>query len=133
MTHSVDGYPRVTLHIPETAPVGSAIPITIRIENETAAPIDLYLRGRDIAFDVLVTGSGGEIVWRRLEGEVVQAILRLEVLLPGQAIEVRDSWDQRTKSGETVAPGIYAVVGKVLSDGSSTLESAAVAVRIGQK
>ncbi len=133
MTRSVDGNPLVTLHAPETVPAGTAIPIAVRIENKSAEPLELYLRGREIAYDVLVTAPGGDVVWRRLEGEVVQAILRLEVLGPGQALEFRDSWDQRDNAGELVAPGVYTIRGAVLSDGSSTLESAAVALRIDRK
>lgn len=133
MTPSVDGNPLVTLHAPRTATVGTAIPIIMRIENKSDAPLELYLRGRKATYDFLVTASGGDVVWRRLEGEVVQAILRLEVLGPGQILEFRDSWDQRDNAGELVAPGAYTIRGTVLSDGSSTLESAAVALRIDRK
>lgn len=133
MTRSVDGNLLVTLHLPETVLAGNAIPITLRIENKSAETVELYLHGREPVYDFVVSTIGGEVIWRRLEGEVVQAILRLELLEPGQILEFRDNWDQTDNAGETVPPGDYTVRGTVLSDGSQTLESAAVALRIDRK
>jgi hypothetical protein len=130
MTRSFDGNPIVTLHVPASAASGAAVPITMRVENKSGVPLELYLRGRDIAYDFIVTASDGDIVWRRLEGQIVQAILRLEALAPGQVLEFRDSWDQRDGAGKLVAPGLYTVRGTVLSDGPLTLESSAVPFRI---
>lgn len=129
----VDPNIRLALEIPGRVPAGSVIPITMRLENTSTAPVELYLRGRELTCDFLVTAPGGAIVWRRLEGEVVPAILRLEVLLPGRTIDFRDSWDQVGNSGELVAPGAYSIVGAVLTDGPSRLESAAVALQIDRK
>jgi len=105
----------------------------MRVENSSAEPVELYLRGRETTVDFVVADASGEIIWRRLENEVVLAILRIEVLLPGQMIEVGDTWDQRDNSGRQVAPGEYSVRGEVLTDGSLTLESASVAFRIDGK
>jgi len=124
---------RVTLRVPRSAPLGSKVPIVVLIENESAAPVELYLRGREIAYDIRVTRAGGDVVWRRLEGQVVPAILRLETIAPGKPIELRDSWDQRNNAGETVAPGEYAVSATVLSDGHSTLESVTLPLRIDRR
>jgi len=124
---------RLTLEIPERVEAGSFVPFRMRIENTSAEPVELYLRGREITCDFVVRGPGGAIVWRRLEGDVTLAILRLEVLRSGQAIEVGDSWDQRDNSGELVQPGAYSVTGSVLTDGSARLESDAVAFRIERK
>lgn len=130
MTRPLDGNPLVTLHAPESVAAGTAIPITMRVENKSAKPLELYLRGREITFDFIVTAGDGDVVWRRLEGQIVQAILRFEVLAPGQILEFGDSWDQRDNAGEMVPAGLYAVRGSVLSDGSLTLESPAVPLRI---
>ena len=121
---------RLTLKIPERVRAASIIPIMMSMENTSAKPLDLYVRGREMTFDVVVRARSGETVWRRLEGEVIPAILKLEVLVPGQPIVFRESWDQVGDSGELIAPGLYSVTGAVLTDGSFTLESEAVPLQI---
>ena len=121
---------RLTLRIPERVRAGIVVPIIMLVENTSAKPLELYVRGREMTCDFVVRAPGGDIVWRRLEGEVIPAILRLEVLLPAQPIAFRDSWDQVGYSGDLVAPGVYSVTGAVLTDESSTLESAAITLRI---
>lgn len=113
----------VTLDVPQSAAAGSPVPIRIRVKNETAAPLDLYLRGRDVTFDIVVTDSAGDTIWRRLGDEPVQAILQLRTLAPGEALELSHEWDQRSQRGSPVPPGRYTVRGSVLTDGSSTLDS----------
>ena len=133
MTRAGDGNPVVTIEVPETAAAGETILITMRIENTSSELVELYLHGREATYDFIVTNSDNDIVWRRLEGEVVQAILRVEVLAPGQALELRDSWNQRDNAGKRVAPGSYFVSATLLGEGSSMLESPAVPVRIQRK
>lgn len=95
----------------------------IRVSNTTSAPLDLYLRGRDIAFDITITDSAGAELWRRLEGETVLAIIQIKTLGPGETLELSHEWDQRTKSGRPAAAGVYGIRGSVLTDGSSSLVS----------
>ena len=133
MTRSPDENLVVTLHGLETARVGESIPLTMRIENKSGEPFELYLRGREPTYDFVVIGPGGNVVWRRLEREIVPAILRIDVLKPGQVLEFRDSWDQRDNAGQLVAPGSYTIRGAVLSDGSATLDSPAIPLRITRK
>lgn len=128
-----DGNPVVTIEAPENVPAGATIPITMRIVNTSSEPLELYLHGREATYDFIVTSSDGHIVWRRLEGQTVQAILRVEVLAPGQTLEVGDRWNQRDNSGKRVAPGSYVVRGTLLGEGASRLESPAVPVRINRK
>lgn len=130
MIRSADEKIVVTLHAQRTARVGESIPITLRMENKSSAPLELYLLGREPTYDFIVTASDGELVWRRLDGEIVPAILRVEVLEPGQVLKFRDTWDQRDNAGELVAPGFYVIRGAVLTDGSSNLESPATPLRI---
>jgi len=130
---TADGAPVVTIRAPKTVAAGATIPISMRIENTSSEPLELYLHGREATYDFIVTSSDGDIVWRRLEGQVVQAILRVDVLAPGQVLELRDSWNQRDNAGKRVAPGSYLVRGILLGEGSSTLESPAVPVRIKRK
>lgn len=92
------------------------MPITLRVENVGSRPLDLYLRGRTIAFDLVVSRPDGTVIWRRLHDEMIPAILRLETLAPGAALELEDVWDQRSNDGELVTPGDYLVHGELLSE-----------------
>lgn len=130
MTRLAGGNPCVTLHAPETVSTGKPVQIFIRVQNKSAEPLTLYLRGREATYDFVVTARDGGTVWRRLEGEIVPAILRLEVLGPGQTLEFGGVWPQRDNGGELVAPGSYTIRGTVLSDGSAKLESPAISLRI---
>ncbi|HYN81875.1 MAG TPA: BsuPI-related putative proteinase inhibitor [Gemmatimonadaceae bacterium] len=114
---------RVSLVVPDTVARGARVPIMIRVSNTTSAPLDLYLRGRDIAFDITITDSAGAELWRRLEGETVLAIIQIKTLGPGETLELSHEWDQRTKSGRPAAAGVYGIRGSVLTDGSSSLVS----------
>jgi len=108
---------RLELRIPAQARSGSTVPITLRVENVGDRPIDLYLRGRTIAFDVVVRRPDGEVVWRRLEHEIIPAILRLETLAPWQVLELHTDWSLETNAGSPVTPGSYVLQGLVLTDG----------------
>jgi intracellular proteinase inhibitor BsuPI len=120
----------VSLDVPQSVAARTPVPITIRVKNETAAPLDLYLRGRDVTFDITVADSTGDMVWRKLEGEVTQAILQLKTLAPGEVMELSHIWDQKSQRGQLVAPGRYTVRGSVLTDGQSSLESPAAQIEI---
>lgn len=120
----------VSLEAPRTAAAGTPVPITIRVKNETSAPLDLYLRGRDVTFDIIVADSTGDVVCRKLGGEVTQAILQLRTLAPGEVLEMSDTWDQRSRRGTPVPPGKYMVRGSILTDGRTTLESGPAVLEI---
>jgi len=113
----------VSLDVPRSVTAGTPVPMRIRVRNETAAPLDLYLRGRDVTFDITVADSTGDMVWRKLEGEVTQAILQLRTLAPGEVLELTHTWDQKSQRGQLVPPGRYTVRGSVLTDGQTTLDS----------
>lgn len=107
---------RLRLETPERVTAGEAVPMTLRAENVTDGPVELHLRGREIVFDLVVTRSDGTVAWRRLEGEVVPAILRLETLPAGEALVLEATWDQRANDGSPVAPGVYTVRGELLTE-----------------
>ena len=114
----VEGRPdsmRVEIVAPRTVDAGAPVPISIRIGNTADRPIDLHLQGRTVVFDLTVA-RGDSVVWRRLEGEVVPAILQLRTLAPGEVLELQDTWHQRDKAGRRVAPGEYRVSGMVPTD-----------------
>jgi len=104
---------RITLTVPATARAGDAVPMTIRITNVADHPITLSLVGREIAFDLVVAGEGGKVVWRRLAHAAIQGILQLKTLQPGESLELGHLWNQQTDAGVPVAPAVYHVLGEV--------------------
>ena len=112
---------RLSLDLPDRARPGETVPMTFRVENVTDRTLSLHLTGREIAFDIIVERTDGTTVWRRLEGEVVRSILRLETLEPGQALTLEAAWDQHSDAGDPVPPGQYRVRGELLTEGESLL------------
>ncbi len=102
---------RVEIVVPPRVAVGAPVPITLRIANTAARPIELHLQGRTIVFDLTVR-RGAAVVWRRLEGESVPAILQIRMLAPGEVLELKETWHQQ------VGPGEYSVSGEIPTDGA---------------
>ena len=121
---------RIRLDAPAEVRAGDAVPFTLRVENAGARPLELYLRGRAIAFDVVVARPDGLTMWRRLGGEVVQAILQIRVLAPGEVLELRAAWDQRDGRGAPVGPGDYRAHGVLLMESPERVSTAPVPLRI---
>jgi hypothetical protein len=120
---------RLSVEAPEQIASGRSVPIALRVENVTERTMTLYLTGRPVAFDLVVDTAEGARVWSRLEGAVIQSILRLETLEPGGELVLDDAWDQRSHSGEQVRPGDYLVRGTLLVEGGQ-LASAPRELRI---
>jgi hypothetical protein len=118
---------------PEQARVGETVPITLSLRNVGTKPIELHLRGRTVAFDIVVTAPDGRVAWRRLEGASLPAILRLELLAPGQQLTFSDTWTQKSDRGQQVAPGIYTVHGEFPTDAPEPLRTPSVKVAIREK
>jgi hypothetical protein len=110
----------VQLVAPEFVAERQPVAIAIVIRNTSDKSLDLHLQGREIDFDVLVTGERGRLVWQRQE-DFTQAILRLETLAPGASIWLEDVWDQTDSSGQPVEPGSYTIRGIVPTDGEPLL------------
>jgi hypothetical protein len=98
---------RAVLEIPRVVQAGSRVPLRLRIENAGARPIDLYLRGREVTFDVIVSRASGEEVWQRLRDSIVPAIVQLRALAPGETLTASTTWDQRGNDGAPVGAGEY--------------------------
>ena len=107
----------IRVEFPRDVVAGQRVPMLVRVENVKDTTLTLYLVGRTIAFDLIVETPDGAPVWRRLDGEVVPAILRLETLKPGQALVLEDTWDQHSNSGQPLPPGEYRVRAELLTDG----------------
>jgi Intracellular proteinase inhibitor len=121
----------VELSVPDRVRAGEPVPITVRATNRGTAPATLYLRGRPIAFDVIVTDARGKIVWRRLEGATITMILQVRELKPGESLTLEDVWPQHNNAGAAVEPGEYHLKAQLLTD-TEPLESASVSLRIGR-
>jgi hypothetical protein len=119
----------VELSIPDHVRAGAAVPLTIRATNHGATPTTLYLRGRPIAFDVIVTDTRGTIVWRRLKGAITSMVLQVRQLAPDETLTLEDVWSQRTNAGALVAPGEYHLKAQLLTD-SAPLETPVVLLHI---
>jgi hypothetical protein len=104
------------VELPPGAHAGEPVPIVLRLTNRTEQPLTLALQGRPLAFDVTVTGPDDTIVWRRLEGAVVQSILAVRTLAPAESLTFEAVWDGRRRDGSPAPPGRYLVAGKLLTD-----------------
>jgi len=107
---------RLDLDVPARVTAGDPVPMTLRVENVAERPVDLYLTGRTIAFDLIVEDEAGTVVWRRLHDQVVEQILRVEQLASGDTLVLEDTWNQRSNDGAPVAPGGYTVRAEVLTE-----------------
>ena len=56
------------------------------------------------------------IVWRRLEGAVVQSILAVRTLAPAESLTFEAVWGGRRRGGSPAPPGRYLVAGRLLTD-----------------
>ena len=108
---------RLELIVPSRARAGEVVPLRLRARNVTERSFDLYLRGRSPTLDVIVARPDGDVVWRRLEGEIIPAIVQVRPLAPGQELQVATTWNQRTNGGRLVGPGDYVVTGLLLVEG----------------
>jgi hypothetical protein len=107
---------RVEILVPPKVAAGAPVPIAIRIGNTSGRPVELHLQGRVTVFDLTVR-RGDAVLWRRLAGESVPAILQLRVLAPGEVLELKDTWRQVDNAGGRVGPGEYSVSGEIPTDG----------------
>jgi len=120
---------RFVVVAPRSVRLGKPVPITLRLTNAGKRKADVFLLGRSITFDIIVAGPDGRVIWRRLEGTSGQQILQVKTLAPGETLELKDAWTQRTNAGAAVAPGVYTVRGLLPTD-ATPLQTAPVRLRI---
>jgi hypothetical protein len=120
---------RVEIVVPPKVAPGAPVPMAIRIGNTAQRPIELHLQGRTVTFDLIVR-RGDSVVWRRLEGAAVPAILQIRMLGPGEVLELKDTWPQKDNAGRQVEPGEYSVSGTVPTD-AAPLRAGPVPLTIG--
>jgi hypothetical protein len=122
--------PVVSLEAPPEVRAGEAVPLTLRVTNTGDRPLTLHLRGRPVAFDLVVSRGDGSIVWRRLEGAMIAMVLQVRTLAPGEALLLEDTWRQQTTRGARVPPGDYTVTAELLIDSPLPLRSSPSSLRI---
>jgi len=105
------------------------VPITLRVRNQSDHAIGLYLRGRSPTFDIVVTRLNGQVVWRRLDKEMIPAIALFLPIAPGKHLDLTTTWNQRTGKGGRVSPGEYLARALLLTEGDP-LESPPVRFHI---
>lgn len=105
------------------ASAGTSVTLFLRLRNNASQPATVYLRGRSIVFDFIVSDGQG-VVWQRLHGQAVPAIARVVELAPGDVIEYSDEWPLRRNDGRPVPAGSYTVVGLLMRDEPEPLRTA---------
>ena len=109
---------RVELIVPDRVRAGETVRFTLQVQNVTARTFDLYLRGRESTLDVEVSRATGDVVWRRLAGAVIPAIVHVRPLAPRERFELTAEWDQRDDKGKPVGPGEYKARALLLVEGA---------------
>jgi hypothetical protein len=121
---------RVEITVPAEVRRGDSVPIALRLVNDSDTAVDVALGGRPVAFDVTVVRTDGTLVWRRMAGETVTAILQLRTVAAGESIDFRTAWNQRSASGAPVPAGEYSVTGIIPSDPPTEFRSDPARLRI---
>ena len=107
------------LEVPGRVQTGGAVRILLSLRNTSDQSVDLYLRGREITFDVIIENARGDVIWQRLEDAIVPAILQIRTLTPGEMLASSTTWDQRDSNGVLAPPGEYAVRALLLTESES--------------
>src|SRR5215213_10224855 len=81
--------------LPDTVHAGQAVPITVRLTNQSRKAATLYSQGRPTAFDIVVSWPDGRLVWHRLNEAVISSVLQVRELAPGEVLEFADTWQQQ--------------------------------------
>jgi hypothetical protein len=79
------------------------------LRNAGDRPVEAHLLGRTPAFDIVVEDARGNVVWQRLGGAMISAILQLRTLAPDETLEWRAAWRPQE-------PGTYSLRGIVPTD-----------------
>jgi hypothetical protein len=121
---------RFDIIAPSDVRQGDPVPVTLRLTNTSGRPLTVYLQGRPTAFDIVVKNEAGTVVWRRLEGQMITAILGVRTLEPGAMLSFDDVWPQRDQAGRPAPPGLYTITGSLLTDGPDPFVTPATTTRV---
>jgi hypothetical protein len=115
---------------PTSVHTGEPVPIELVLTNRTERRLTLYLQGRPLAFDITVRREDGSVTWRRLEGQVVSAILAVRQLDPAESLTFEAAWDGRMADGHPAPPGRYQITGNLRTDTPEGLTTLPVPLQI---
>jgi hypothetical protein len=110
------------LELPTEVQVGKPVSLTFKLRNTRSHPVELILGGRP-PYDFVITKEDGTEIWRWSQGQVIQFILEIKTLLPGEELEFATEWQQVTNAGAPVPPGTYWVWGIINLDPPEKLET----------
>jgi len=102
--------------------VGETADLKLKVRNSSDRLVELTLGGRP-AYDFVVTKPDGMEVWSWLHGQVIQDILELKTLNPGEELEFAAEWEQVDNEGNPVPPGTYLVRGVLNTEPPQKLET----------
>lgn len=104
---------RAELRVPSTVEAGRPVPLELVVRNTSERPVWLIMGDSAFAFNFIVTGPHGAVVWSRAHAMhgTVPAILVERPVPPGDSVRFSDTWDQRSNTGWRVPPGTYSVRG----------------------
>ena len=108
----------VELIVAERVRAGETVRFTLQVQNVSTRTFDLYLRGRESTFDIQVSNVSGNVVWQRLAGAVVPAIVHIRPLAPRERFALIAEWDQRDTKGRPLGVGEYSARGLLLVEGA---------------
>lgn len=86
------------------------VSITLSVRNVSDSLISLVLAGRPAEYVRVFTKSGA-LVWDSRYGQILQDILDVRALEPGEQWAFAFQWDERDTLGTPVTPGRYVVYG----------------------
>ncbi len=96
---------------PSRVSYGDTVQIKLALRNDGDEPVT-YSHGRPpYDFDLVVTTSGGELVWYWKCGKIWPDSLQDRTLEPGEEVEFVGEWEQVDNRGEPVPPATYLVRG----------------------
>ena len=121
---------RLRLEAPAHVRQGAPVPLVFTVTNTGTVGVTLQLLGRTPTADFRVLDSRSRVIWTRLRGQTLLGALRLYPLEAGKSLSFREVWHQLTEAGTKVAPGIYTVLGVLLTDDPKGLQSAPARISI---
>jgi hypothetical protein len=112
------------LEAPDRARSGETIRLKLTIRNASKRTIDQPLAGQP-AHDFVVGRTDGTELWRWSKGQVIQDVLELKTLRPGQELVFEADWNQHDNEGQPLPPGTYDARALLNTDPPDRLETMA--------
>jgi hypothetical protein len=118
------GSPPLALRLaaPDEARSGEVIRFRLTVRNARRGTIDQPLGGQP-PHDFIVSRPDGAALWRWSKGQVVQDVLEMRTLRPGQELVFEAEWNQRDDEGRPLPPGTYEVRAVLKTDPPQRLET----------